>query len=550
MFCYQCQETSKNVGCVIRGFCGKDEQVAKFQDLLVYTVKGIAQIMVKGKIDAGHIAGIHHEVLHSLLMTTPNANFDGEEIQRQIHKMISLRNELRELADWNQWHDAATFELDTGKAGPYAKERILYKASLIGVLATRDEEIRSFRETAIYGIKGMAGYLDQAFYMGKEDLTLYAFIYEVLAATLHETCSADDLMALVLRIGEYGFKAMALLDEAYTSQYGNPVITQVNMGVRSHPAILISGHNLTDLEQLLEQTRGTGVDVYTNGEMLAGHYYPKLKQYDNLVGNYGNSWRQQASEFKSFHGPILFTSNCMIPPRQEEIKNRVFTTGSAGYPGCPHIAADVRGNKDFTDLIALAQTLAAPDEIESGTIVGGFARNQFMALSDKLADAIKSGAIKKLFVIAGCDGRMKSRDYYTDFARRLPADTVILTSGCVKYRFNKLGLGEIAGFPRVLDAGQINDCYSFMVTALKLKEVLGADDLNQLPIVYNIAWYEPKAIILLLALLSQGVKNIHLGPTLPAFISHNFTRILAERFGLGGINTADQDIAAFMTRQV
>jgi len=385
------------------------------------------------------------------------------------------------------------------------------------VLATRDEDTRSLRETVIYGIKGMSAFLHQALPMGKEDGKIYAFIYE----------------------------AMALLDQAYTSQYGDPEITQVNIGTRNNPVILISRHNLADLEQLLEQTRGTGVDVYTHGEMLAGHYYPGFKRYDNLAGNYGNSWCRQAGEFRSFHGPILFTYNCMIPPRQE-IRNRVFTTGSAGYPACPHIVPDVNGKKDFSALIKLAATLPAPDEIESGTILGGFAHNQVGVLANKLVDAVKSGAIKKLFVMAGCDGRMKSREYYTEFAGKLSHDTVIMTAGCAKYRFNKLDLGDIAGIPRVLDAGQINDCYSFMVAALKLKEALEADDINKLPIVYNIAWYEPNAIIVLLALLSLGVKNIHIGPTSPAFISRNIAKILAERYGIAGIKTVGDDIAMFM----
>ncbi len=545
MFCYQCQEASKNTGCVIQGFCGKDDQIAKFQDLLIYTLKGIAQIVTIGKIDVGSIPAINHEVLHSLLMTAPNTNFDGAEIQQQINQMIGLRNELRKTVALPDWHDAAKFAMDTGEAGLYAKERILYKASLVGVLATRDGEIRSFRETVIAGIKGMAAFLDQALNAGKEDLTLYAFIYEALAVTLDDTRTVDDLMKLVLKTGEYGFKAMALLHQAYASRYGNPEITQVNIGVRNHPAILISGHNLADLEQLLEQTGGAGVDVYTHGEMLAGHYYPGFKKYDNLVGNYGNSWCKQAGEFKSFHGPVLFTSNCMIPPRQEEIRNRVFTTGAAGFPGCQHITPDLNGKKDFSALLELARTLPAPDEIESGTIVGGFALNQFIAWADKLIDAIKSGTIKKILVMAGCDGRMKSRDYYTDLAGRLPADTVILTAGCVKYRFNKLDLGDIDGIPRVLDAGQINDAYSLMMAAWKLKEALGLDDINKVPLIYNIAWYEAKAVILLLALLSQGVKNIYLGPTWPAFLSRHFAGILAERYGIAPISTVNEDIARF-----
>ncbi|HWQ76325.1 MAG TPA: hydroxylamine reductase [Syntrophomonas sp.] len=547
MYCYQCQETSKNVACVIQGFCGKDEQVAEFQDLLIYILKGIAQIAAARKDEAGSIPALNWEVAHSLLMTAPNANFDAEKIQQQMRKMISLRNELRTAADLDDWHDAATFELDGGKSGLYAKEHMLYKASRVGVLATRDEELRSFRETILYGIKGIAAFLHQASATGKEDDQICAFLYEAMAATLDDTLSLDDLMMLVEKTGRYGLRAMALLDEAYTSRYGNPEITEVQRGVRNNPAILVSGHHLDDLEQLLEQTQGTGVDVYTHGEMLAAHYYPWFKKYDHLVGNYGDSWRKQAGQFRSFRGPILFTSGCMIPPRQEGIGDRVFTTGFAGYPGCFHIASDVRGKKDFSALIRLAQSLPVPDEIESGTITGGFARNQLESWGSRLAEAVKSGAIRKIIVMAGCDGRMKSREYYTEFAGKLPADTVILAAGCVKYRFNKLVLGDISGIPRFMDAGQINDCYAIIAVVLKLKKILGVDDINKLPIVYNIAWYAPHAIIVWLALLSLGVKDIHIGPTWPAFITRSLARILTERYRIAGIHSVNEDIAVLMT---
>ena len=422
----------------------------------------------------------------------------------------------------------------------------LEKYDAAGVLATENEDVRSLREMIIYGIKGIAAYTEHAMNIGKENLEINAFVYEALAATLDDSLTADDLVALTLKTGEYGVKAMALLDAANTTRFGNPEITQVNIGVRKNPAILISGHDLVDLEQLLEQTKGTGVDVYTHSEMLPAHSYPAFKKYDNFVGNYGNAWWAQIAEFASFHGPILFTTNCIVPPRSEEVKNRIFTTGSTGFPGCTHIVADENGKKDFSAIIAMAKTLPAPEEIESGTIVGGFAHNQVLALADKVVDAVKSGAIKKFFVMAGCDGRMKSREYYTEFAKKLPQDTVIMTAGCAKYRYNKLQLGDIGGIPRVLDAGQCNDSYSLAVIAMKLQEVFGLDDINDLPIVFNIAWYEQKAVIVLLALLFLGVKNIHLGPTLPGFLSPNVAKVLIEKFGIVGIGTVDSDIELFM----
>ena len=539
MFCYQCQETAGGKGCTVRGVCGKNEEVAKLQDLLIYTLKGISEIVVKEKIDISKIGSTNYEVLSSLFMTITNANFDDGSIEKQIMKMIAIRDKLKKVVSVNNLNDAATFNVDS-------RESMLEKAATVGVLSTANEDVRSLREMITYGLKGMAAYAEHAKNIGKESLEINAFIYEALAATLDDSLTADDLVALTLKTGEYGVKVMALLDEAHTSRFGNPEITQVNIGVRKNPAILISGHDLTDLEQLLEQTKDTGVDVYTHSEMLPAHYYPAFKKYDNFTGNYGNAWWKQLTEFESFHGPILFTTNCIVPPKSEEVRSRIFTTGSTGFPGCKHIIADENGKKDFSEIIALAKTLPAPDEIETGSIVGGFAHNQVIALADKVVDAVKSGAIKKFLVMAGCDGRMKSREYYTEFAEKLPKDTVILTAGCAKYRYNKLGLGDIGGIPRVLDAGQCNDSYSLAVIALKLKEVFGLDDINKLPIEFNIAWYEQKAVIVLLALLYLGVKNIHLGPTLPGFLSPNVANVLVEKFGIAGIGTADDDIKLFM----
>jgi len=539
MFCYQCQETAGGKGCAVRGVCGKTEEVAKLQDLLIYTLKGISEIVVKGKLDVKTLGETNYEVLSSLFMTITNANFDNDSIEKQIITMIAARDKLRNSIVSMGLHDAATFTVSS-------RASMLEKAASVGVLATANEDVRSLREMIIYGLKGTAAYAEHAKNIGKEDLSINTFIYEALAATLDDSLSADDLVALTLKTGEYGVKVMALLDEANTSRFGNPEITEVNIGVRKNPAILISGHDLTDLEQLLEQTKGTGVDVYTHSEMLPAHYYPAFKKYNNFAGNYGNAWWKQLDEFISFHGPILFTTNCIVPPRSEEVRDRIFTTGSTGYPGCKHIKADENGKKDFSGIIALAKTLPAPDEIETGSIVGGFAHNQVIALADKVVDAVKSGAIKKFFVMAGCDGRMKSREYYTEFAEKLPKDTVILTAGCAKYRYNKLKLGDIGGIPRVLDAGQCNDSYSLAVIALKLKEVFGLDDINKLPIAFNIAWYEQKAVIVLLALLYLGVKNIHLGPTLPGFLSPNVAKVLVEKFGIAGVGKVDSDIELFM----
>ena len=539
MFCYQCQETSKNTGCTVKGVCGKNEEVAKLQDLLIYACKGVSEVVTKGKLDVNALSEVNHEVLKSLFITITNANFDEAAIEKQILNMIRLRDELKLKTSGVQLGDAGLFTV-TDRAS------MLEKASVVGVLATENEDVRSLRELIIYGLKGMAAYTHHALNIGKENVEINAFIYEALAATLDNSLTADQLVALTLKTGQFGVSAMALLDEANTSKYGNPEITSVNIGVRKNPAILISGHDLTDLEQLLEQTQGTGVDVYTHSEMLPAHYYPFFKKYDNFAGNYGGSWWRQVDEFGPFNGPILFTTNCIVPPRTDEIRNRIFTSGASGFPGCMHIVADENGKKDFSAVIEMAKKCPSPTEIETGSIVGGFAHEQVFALADKVVDAVKTGAIKKFFVMAGCDGRMKSREYYTEFAEKLPKDTVILTAGCAKYRYNKLPLGDIGGIPRVLDAGQCNDSYSLAIIALKLKEIFGLEDVNELPIAYNIAWYEQKAVIVLLALLFLGVKNIHLGPTLPGFLSTNVAKVLVETFGIAGIGTAEDDIKLFM----
>jgi len=539
MFCFQCQEAAKGTGCEIIGVCGKNPEVANLQDLLIYTLKGISQIVVRGNLNVPSISEINHEVMNSLFMTITNANFDEDAIENQINKMIGHREELKTLANLDKYTDAASFTV-TDRAS------MLKKAELVGVLSTKDEDVRSLRELIIYGLKGMAAYAHHALNIGKENQNIYGFSYEALAATLDNSLSADDLVALTLKTGELGVSAMALLDDANTSMFGNPEMTEVNIGVSNKPAILVSGHDLTDLMQLLEQTKGTGVDVYTHSEMLPAHYYPEFKKFDNFVGNYGNAWWKQVEEFESFNGPILFTTNCIVPPRNETLRNRIFTTGASGYPGCAHIEADENGMKDFSSIIEMAKTLDAPTEIETGKIVGGFAHAQVTALADKVVDAVKSGAIRKFVVMAGCDGRSNSRNYYTEFAEKLPKDSVILTAGCAKYRYNKLELGDINGIPRVLDAGQCNDSYSLVVIALKLKEIFGLDDLNDLPIAYNIAWYEQKAVIVLLALLYLGVKNIHLGPTLPAFLSPNVANVLVDKFGISPIGEVDEDIEVLM----
>ena len=539
MFCNQCQETARGTGCEFGGVCGKSEDLADLQDLLIYSVKGISEVIVKGKLDVKTLGALNHEVLKSLFMTITNANFDDEAIVRQIRLMISMRNELREEVSTEVLHDAATFNADSFR-------ELVFKASYVGYSVKENEDIRSLRQLITFGIKGLAAYAHHALKLDKENEELYAFIYEALSAVLDDGLNADELTVLAMKTGQFGVMAMALLDEGNTSKYGDPEITEVNIGVRKNPAILISGHDLTDLEQLLEQTKGSGVDVYTHSEMLPAHYYPAFKKYDNFAGNYGNAWWQQDVEFEYFHGPILFTTNCIVPPTSEEIRTKIFTSGATGYPGCSHIEADSSGRKDFTEVIELAKKQNAPDEIETGKIVGGFAHAQVFALADKVVDAVKSGAIRKFFVMAGCDGRMKEREYYTKFAEKLPKDTVILTAGCAKYRYNKLDLGDIGGIPRVLDAGQCNDSYSLALIALKLKEIFDLNDINDLPIAYNISWYEQKAVIVLLALLYLGVKNIHLGPTLPAFLSPNVAKLLVENFGIAGIGTVDEDIKRFM----
>ena len=538
MFCYQCQEAAGGKGCTKIGVCGKTDEVANLQDLLIYTVKGISEVVVKGEMKAEDLGDINETVLDSLFKTITNANFDPAAIRAQIRKNLAIRDELAAKVGADLG-DAATFTVDTDAD-------MDAKAASRGVLATDNEDVRSLRELITYGVKGYAAYTHHALVGGKEDNDLYDFVYEAMAATLDDSLSADDLVALTLKTGEYGVRAMAMLDAANTGKFGNPELTKVNIGVRNNPAILISGHDLNDLEQLLEQTKGTGVDVYTHSEMLPANYYPKFKEYDNLVGNYGNAWWKQKEEFATFNGPILFTTNCIVPPKDESLVKRIFTSGSAGFPGSIHIEADANGKKDFSAVIEMAKTLPAPTEIEKGEIVGGFAHAQVFALADTVVDAVKSGAIKKFFVMAGCDGRMKDRDYYTEFAEKLPEDTVILTAGCAKYRYNKLPLGDIGGVPRVLDAGQCNDSYSLAVIALKLKEIFELNDINELPIAYNIAWYEQKAVIVLLALLHLGVKNIHLGPTLPAFLSPNVANVLVETFGIGGIGSVEDDIEMFM----
>ncbi|MBC2576645.1 hydroxylamine reductase [Peptostreptococcus canis] len=539
MFCYQCQETARGTGCTKIGVCGKNPTVAALQDLLIYISKGISEIVIKGDIDVNSISEINKEILTSLFITITNANFDSDAIENQIKKMIKIRDNLLKKVDLKNPHDSVVFRVKN-------RDEMLEKAKGIGVLSTQNEDIRSLRELIIYGLKGMAAYGEHALNIGMEDNSIYQFIYRALSSTLDDGLGIDELVGLTLETGENGVKVMALLDKANTTKYGNPEITTVNIGTRNNPAILISGHDLVDLEQLLEQTKGTGVDVYTHGEMLPANYYPAFKKYENLVGNYGNAWWKQITEFETFNGPILFTTNCIVPPKSEEVKNRIFTTGASGFPGCIHIEADENGKKDFSQIIEMAKKLPSPEEIENGKIVGGFAHNQVISLSDKIVDAVKSGAIKKFFVMGGCDGRMKGRSYYTEFAEKLPKDTVILTAGCAKYRYNKLNLGDINGIPRVLDAGQCNDSYSLAVIALKLKEVFELEDINELPIAYNIAWYEQKAVIVLLALLFLGVKNIHLGPTLPGFLSPNVANVLIENFGISGIGTVDEDLKLFL----
>jgi hydroxylamine reductase len=519
--------------------CGKTPNLSKIQDLLIYVTKGLSEVTTALRNKGENISSeINHHITLNLFTTITNANFDDEVFYQRVSETLNIKDSLiAKLADKNSLHQAALW---TASREDYAA-----KAADVGVLATENEDVRSLRELIIYGVKGLAAYMKHANELGYDDDAINAFMQKALAATLDDTLSADALVALTLETGKYGVDGMALLDTANTTTYGNPEVTKVNIGVGKNPGILISGHDLKDLEQLLEQTQGTGVDVYTHSEMLPAHYYPEFKKYSNFVGNYGNAWWKQKEEFESFNGPILMTTNCVVPP-SDSYKARLFTTGSSGVAGCAHIEKDGKGRKDFSAIIELAKTCKAPVQLEEGEIVGGFAHNQVLALADKVVDAVKTGAIKKFFVMAGCDGRQKSRSYYTDFAAALPKDTVILTAGCAKYKYNKLNLGDIGGIPRVLDAGQCNDSYSLAVIALKLKEVFGLDDINKLPIAFNIAWYEQKAVIVLLALLHLGVKNIHLGPTLPAFLSPNVAKVLVDNFGIGGITNVEDDIKMFM----
>lgn len=542
MFCYQCQEASKGVGCTLRGVCGKTDDTARLQDLLIYTLKGLAIVNQEARKHGLNSENTDSFVIDGLFSTITNVNFDKNYFVGKIKEGLNLRESIKNQlksngVELNNLHDAATWSADESEFDE--------KALSVGVLATENEDIRSLRELITYGIKGMAAYAFHAANLGFKDPNISEFIEKALVATLDDSLSANDYVSLALEAGKYGVDVMALLDKANTSTYGNPEITKVNIGVRNNPGILISGHDLKDLEELLEQTEGTGVDVYTHGEMLPAHYYPAFKKYSHFAGNYGNAWWQQDKEFESFNGPILMTTNCLTPPK-DSYKDRLYTTGVVGFEGVKHIDAGPDGKKDFTEIIEHAKRCKPPVEIESGEIVGGFAHNQVLALADKVVDAVKTGAIKRFFVMAGCDGRMKSREYYTEFAKELPKDTVILTAGCAKYRYNKLNLGDINGIPRVLDAGQCNDSYSLAVIALKLKEVFGLKDINELPISFNIAWYEQKAVIVLLALLYLGVKNIHLGPTLPAFLSPNVAKVLVENFGIGGITNVEDDIKMFM----
>ena len=541
MFCFQCQEAAKGTGCTIKGVCGKDDETANRMDLLLFVTKGVSVVATLLRNAGVEVpAHINRFVVDALFSTITNANFDIESITGRIVYGLKVREQLKEMAAGHGIELPVIDEL-VWKGNESTFEG---KALTVGVLREANPDIRSLKELIIYGLKGMAAYVEHAGNLGFEEKDLHAFIQHALAETLRKDLSAEQLTALVLETGSYGVKAMALLDKANTSSYGNPEITQVNIGVRNNPAILISGHDLKDMEELLAQTEGTGVDVYTHSEMLPANYYPAFKKYKHFVGNYGNAWWKQREEFESFNGPILFTTNCIVPPLEgASYKDRVYTTNSTGFPGWKHIPSREDGRtKDFSEIIAHAKRCDTPKEIEHGQITGGFAHNQVMALADKVIDAVKSGAIRKFVVMAGCDGRMKSRNYYTEFASELPSDCVILTAGCAKYRYNKLPLGDIGGIPRVLDAGQCNDSYSLAVIAMKLQEAFGLEDINELPIVYNIAWYEQKAVIVLLALLSLGVKNIHLGPTLPAFLSPNVEKVLVENFGIGTISTVDEDI--------
>ena len=542
MFCYQCQETAGCKGCTMSGVCGKKPDVAAMQDLLVYVTKGISAVTTALRQEGKKVsAEINHLITLNLFTTITNANFDKESIEARIRATLAEKEALlAQAADPSALPEAAKWD----GSGSWEE-----KAGTVGILSTQNEDIRSLRELITYGLKGLSAYSKHANVLLNDDGEVDAFLQRALAATLDDSLGVEDLIALTMETGKHGVSGMALLDKANTEAYGNPEITKVNIGVGKNPGILVSGHDLRDLEMLLEQTQGTGVDVYTHSEMLPAHYYPAFKKYSNFIGNYGNAWWKQKEEFESFNGPILMTTNCIVPPKSS-YKDRLYTTGAAGYPGCTHISGGIGERKDFSVIIEHAKRCSAPVEIETGELIGGFAHAQVLALADPIVEAVKSGAIKKFVVMAGCDGHAKSREYYTEFARALPKDAVILTAGCAKYKYNKLPLGDINGIPRVLDAGQCNDSYSLAVIALKLKEVFGLNDINDLPIVYNIAWYEQKAVIVLLALLYLGVKNIHLGPTLPAFLSPYVAKVLAENFGIAGISTVEEDMELFFGADV
>ena len=545
MFCYQCQETAGNEGCTQVGMCGKTPDVAAMQDLLVYVTKGLSEVTTKLRELGEEISpDDNHRVTFNLFITITNASFDRKSIAARIKDTLECKKRLLTKLDKLCGEKGRKYSLSDAAVWDGDESEYDEKAKKEGVLSTKDEDVRSLRQLITYGVKGMSAYSKHANALMKEAPEIDAFIQRALAATLDDSVTVDELVALALETGEYGVKVMRFLDAANTGAYGNPEMTRVNIGVRNNPGILVSGHDLRDLEMLLEQTKGTGVDVYTHSEMLPANSYPGLKKYSHLVGNYGNAWWEQKKEFEHFNGPILMTTNCVVPP-SASYKDRLYTTGATAYPGCKHISGAYGEKKDFSEIIEHAGKCQPPEELESGEIWGGFAHTQVEALADKIVEAVKSGAVKKFVVMAGCDGRHRSREYYTEFAKALPEDTVILTAGCAKYRYNKLDLGDIGGIPRVLDAGQCNDSFSIIVTALKLKELFGVDDINDLPVIYNIAWYEQKAVLVLLSLLAIGIQNIHLGPTLPAFLSPNVTKVLAEKFHIAGIDSVDADMKLF-----
>ena len=548
MFCFQCQETAGCTGCTKFGVCGKSPDLARMQDLLIYTTKGLSQVTTRLREEGKEVSGeINHLITINLFTTITNANFDDAVFYARVKETLATKEALlAKLENKENLPEAALWNATSNEEIDSDIDRLLdEKSTEVGVLATKDEDVRSLIELIIYGLKGMSAYMKHANALGYDSEDINAFMQATLAKTLDDSLSIDELIALTLETGKVGIDGMALLDSANTGTYGHPEITKVNIGVRNNPGILVSGHDLKDLELLLKQTEGTGVDVYTHSEMLPAHYYPAFKKYSHFAGNYGNAWWKQKEEFESFNGPILMTTNCIVPPK-DSYKDRIYTTGASGFVGVKHIKGIREDNKDFSEIIKQAKKCAPPTEIETGEIVGGFAHNQVFALADSVVDAVKTGAIKKFFVMAGCDGRARSRNYYTDFAKALPKDTVILTAGCAKYKYNKLNLGDINGIPRVLDAGQCNDSYSLAIIALKLKEVFELSDINELPIAFNIAWYEQKAVIVLLSLLYLGVKNIHLGPTLPAFLSPNVAKVLVENFGIGGITNVEDDLAMFL----